>query len=106
MQWVEPNEVNNTEDVEEAEDKKPAAEHRATQQQKTKLQGQKICTQEAILVAEKACKNNEVLDENQSQQWGGTGTSAQEAIIITSQSPVANQNMDRAIGYKLSLIHI
>ena len=30
----------------------------------------------------------------------GTGASAQDAIIITSQSPVANKNKDRAIGYK------
>ena len=67
----------------EEEDKKPAANDRAakgtaTQQQKTNLQGQRISTQEAILVAEKGCNKNEVWDENQSQQWGGTGTSAQE----------------------------
>ena len=41
-----------------------------------------------------------MLDKNQSQQWGGTGTSAQEAIIINSQSPVANKKKDRTIGYK------
>ena len=87
--------VQRVEDVEE-EDKKLAAKDRAakdrsTQQQKTNLQGQRISTQEAILVAEKGCKKNEVWDENQSQQWGGTGTSAQEAIIITSQSPAANK---------------
>ena len=65
VQRVEPNEAN----VEEAEDKMPAAEQRATQPQNTKLQGQIISTQETILVAEKAGKNNEVLDENQSLQW-------------------------------------
>ena len=76
--------------MEEAGDKKPAAEHRATQQQKTKLQGPKLSTHEAILFAEKEGKINEVLDENQSQQWGGTGTTAQDAIIINSQSPIAD----------------
>ena len=51
-------------------------------------------------MAKKKGKNNKVLDKNQSQQWGGTGTSAQEAIIINSQSPVANKKKDCAIGYK------
>ena len=51
-------------------------------------------------MARKAGDNNEALDENQSQQWGGTGSSAQEAIIITSQSPVANKNKDHAFGDK------
>ena len=91
VQRVEPNEVNTPEDVEEAEEKKPTAKHRATLQQKTRLQGQKLFTQEAILFAEKEGKINEVLDENQSQQWGGTGTNAQDAIIINSQSPIADK---------------
>ena len=86
--------------MEEEEDRKPAAKDRAMLQQKTNLQGQRISTLETILVAEKGCKKNEVWDENQSQHCGGTGTSAQEAIIINSQSPVANKNKDRAIGYK------
>ena len=86
--------------MEQAEDKKPAAEDRATQQQKTNLQGQIISTLEAILVAETGCKKNEVWDENQSPHRGGTGTSAQEAIIITSQSPIANQEKGDTIGYK------
>ena len=52
-------------------------------------------------MAKKKVKNNKVvLDKNQSQQWGGTGTSEQEAIIINSQSPVANKKKDHAIGYK------
>jgi len=73
--------VQRVEDVEEEEDKKPAAEDRATQPQmtklqKTNLQGQNISTLEAILGAEKGCKKNEVWDENQSPQRGGTGTSA------------------------------
>ena len=97
VQWVE--------DVEEEEDKKPAAEDRATQPQMTKLQkanlqGQNISTLGAILGAEKGCKKNEVWDENQSPQRGGTGTSAQEAITIPSQSPIANQEKDDTIGYK------
>ena len=82
VQRVEPNEVN----VEEAEDKKPAAEQRATRPQRTKLQGQIISTQETILVAEKAGKNNQVLDENQSLQWGGTGTSAQNEVLWLQKS--------------------
>ena len=65
-----------------------------TKLQKTNLEGQ------AILGAEKGCENNEVWDENWSPQWGGTGTSAQEAIIIPSQSPIANREKDDTIGYK------
>ena len=34
------------------------------------------------------------------EQMEGTGASAQEAIIITSQSPVSNKNKDRALGDK------
>ena len=45
-----------------------ATVQRAMHPQKTKLQGQIISTQEVVLFAEKAGKNNEVLDENQSQQ--------------------------------------
>ena len=104
-QRVQPNEektapVDTTENVEEAEDKKPAAKHMAAQQPEANLEVQNISTLEAILVAEKGCKNNEVWDENQSLQWGGTGTSAQEAINITSQSPIADQEKDDTIGYK------
>ena len=51
----------------------------------------KVSPQAAILFAKMAGKNNEALDKNQSQQWGGTGTSAQEAIIINSQSHIANK---------------
>ena len=102
LQRVEPDEVktapvnNTTEDVEEAKDKKPAAE----QAQKTKLLGHIVSREEANLFARKAGDNNEALDENPSQQWGGTGSIAQEAIIITSQSPVANKNKERALGDK------
>ena len=38
--------------------------------------------------------------KNQSPQRGGTGTSAQEAIIITSQSPIADQEKEYTIGYQ------
>ena len=92
--------------MEEPEDKKPAAEQRAMQLQKTTLLGHIVSSQEANLFARKAGDNNKALDENQSQQWKGTGSSAQEAIIITSQSPVANKNKDRAIGYKRRLMFI
>jgi len=51
-------------------------------------------------LAKKKGKNNKVLDKNQSQQWGGIGTSAQEALIINSQSPFANKKKDRTIVYK------
>ena len=34
-------------------------------------------------------------DENQSPQRGGTGTSEQDAIMITSQSPIADQEKSR-----------
>ena len=43
-----------------------------------------IYAQEPNLFAKKAGNKNEALDENQSQQWGGTGTSAQEAIIMNT----------------------
>ena len=97
--------VQRIEDLEEEEDKKPAAEDRAMQPQKTKLQktnleGQKISTLEAILGAEKGCEIKEVWDENWSLQWGGTGTSAQEAITIPSQSPIADREKDNTSGYK------
>ena len=94
-QKTKPAAVQRAEDVEEEEDKKPAAEDRATQPQKTKLQGHIVSKQEVNLIARKAGDNNEVWDETWSLQWGGTGTSAQEAIMITSQSPVADQEKSR-----------
>ena len=88
--------VQRVEDVEEEEDKKPAAEDRAMRPQKTKLQNTKlqghiVSKQEVNLIAKKAGDNNEVWDETWSLQWGGTGTSAQEAITIPSQSPIADR---------------
>ena len=49
-------------------------------------------------------QKEEVWDENQSQQWEGTGTSAQEAIIINSQSPIANKEKDHIIGTRARLM--
>ena len=47
-----------------------------------------------------ASNNTKFLVGHHLEQMEGTGASAQEAIIITSQSPVANKNKGRAIGYK------
>ena len=44
--------------------------------------------------------NTKFLVEHHLEQMEGTGASAQEAITITSQSPVDNKNKDCAIGYK------
>ena len=47
-----------------------------------------------------ASNNTKFLVGHHLVQMEGTGASAQGAIVITSQSPVANKNKGRAIGYK------